>query len=152
MAKWVDDKKYCGCLIIMQSTWLFVFSIEWLAIQRENSHVQRTRLCKQSGERMIYINSNQRLNGYMDAETKWPPFSWRFQVHFLEWKFMNFHWNFTEVCLKGPINTIPALVQIMAWCRSCAKTLSEPMMVSLLKHVCVTRPQWVKHTRNGNYM
>ena len=104
------------------------FSIEWLAIQRKNSHVQRTRLCKQSGERMIYINSNQRLIGYMDAETKWPPFSRHFQVNFLEWHFMNFHWNFTEVCLKGPINTIPALVQIMAWCRSCAKTLSEPIM------------------------
>ena len=45
---------------------------------------------------------------------------------------------------KGPINKIPALVQIMAWCQSGAKPLSEPMMVSLLTHICVTRPQWVK--------
>ena len=44
---------------------------------------------------------------------------------------------------KGPINNIPALVQIMAWCRSGDKPLSEPMMVSLLTHICVTRPQWV---------
>ena len=44
---------------------------------------------------------------------------------------------------KGPINNIPALVQIMAWCRSGDKPLSEPMMVSLLAHICVTRPQWV---------
>ena len=44
---------------------------------------------------------------------------------------------------KGPINNIPALVQIMAWRRTGDKPLSEPMMVSLLKHICVTRPQWV---------
>ena len=45
---------------------------------------------------------------------------------------------------KGPINNIPALVQIMAWRRSGDKPLSEPMMVSLPTHICVTRPQWVK--------
>ena len=32
---------------------------------------------------------------------------------------------------KGPINNIPALVQIMAWHLSGAKPLSEPMMASL---------------------
>ena len=45
---------------------------------------------------------------------------------------------------KGPINNIPALVQVMAWRRSGDKPLSEPMMVSLPTHICVTRPQWVK--------
>ena len=45
---------------------------------------------------------------------------------------------------KGPINNIPALVQIMAWRRSGDKPLSEPMMVHLPTHICVTRPQWVK--------
>ena len=48
---------------------------------------------------------------------------------------------------KGPINNIPALVQIMAWRRPGVKPLSEPMMVNLLTHVCVTRPQWVKVMR-----
>ena len=42
---------------------------------------------------------------------------------------------------KGPINNIPALVQIMAWRRPGDKPLSEPMMVSLLTHICTTRPQ-----------
>ena len=42
------------------------------------------------------------------------------------------------------INKIPALVQIMDWRRPGAKLLSEPMLVSLLTHICVTRPQWVK--------
>ena len=45
---------------------------------------------------------------------------------------------------KGPMNKIPALVQIMAWHRSGDEPLSEPMMVSLLMHICVTGPQWVK--------
>ena len=45
---------------------------------------------------------------------------------------------------KGQINNIPALVQIMAWRRPGDKPLSEPMMVSLPTHICVTRPQWVK--------
>ena len=44
---------------------------------------------------------------------------------------------------KGPINNNPALVQIMAWRWSGDKPLSEPMLVSLLTHTCVTRPHWV---------
>ena len=45
---------------------------------------------------------------------------------------------------KGPINNFAALVQIMAWRRPGDKPLSKPMMVSLLTHRCVTRPQRVK--------
>ena len=45
---------------------------------------------------------------------------------------------------NGPINNIPALVQIMAWRRSGDKPLYEPMMGSSLTHICVTRPKWVK--------
>ena len=44
---------------------------------------------------------------------------------------------------SGRINNIPALVHIMAWCGPGDKPLSEPMMVSSLTHICVTRPQWV---------
>ena len=39
---------------------------------------------------------------------------------------------------KVRINKIPALVQIMAWCR--------PIMVKLLTCICITQPQWVKST------
>ena len=52
---------------------------------------------------------------------------------------------------KGPINNIPALVQIMAWRRPGDKPLSEPMMVSLPTHICVTRPQWVEGTHHTVY-
>ena len=55
---------------------------------------------------------------------------------------------FIEISLKfvprGPINNNPSLVQIMAWRRPGDKPLSEPMMVCLPTHICVTRPQWVK--------
>ena len=44
---------------------------------------------------------------------------------------------------KGSINNIPALVQIMAWRRPGDKPLSEPMLVRIPTHICVTRPQWV---------
>ena len=45
---------------------------------------------------------------------------------------------------QGPINTISALAQIIAWRRQGDKPLSEPMMVVLPMHICVTLPQWVK--------
>ena len=44
---------------------------------------------------------------------------------------------------KGSLNNNPALFQMMAWRRPGDKPLSEPMMVSSLTHICVTRPQWV---------
>ena len=43
---------------------------------------------------------------------------------------------------KSPINNIPVLVDIMAWCRPGDRPLSKPILVSLLTHICVTRPQW----------
>ena len=44
---------------------------------------------------------------------------------------------------KVQINNFPAFVQIMAWCHPGDKPLSEPMMISLPMHICVTRPQRV---------
>ena len=46
------------------------------------------------------------------------------------------------------INNIPALVQTMAWRRPGDKPLSEPVMVTSLTHVYVTRPQWVNNNIN----
>ena len=58
-------------------------------------------------------------------------------------------WILIKILLKfvpeGPINNIPALVQIMAWRQPGDKPLSEPMMISLLTHICITRPQWIKN-------
>ena len=61
------------------------------------------------------------------SETRWPPLSRHFQMHFLEWK-----WIAIKISLKfvpkGPIDNIPALVQILAWHWTGDKPLSEPMM------------------------
>ena len=43
---------------------------------------------------------------------------------------------------KSPIGNILAMFQITAWRRPGAS--SEAMMVRLLTHICVARPQWVK--------
>ena len=66
-----------------------------------------------------------------------------------KWIFLNENvWISIYISLKfvprGPINNIPTLVQVMAWRRPGVKPLSEPMMVRLPTHICVTRPQWVK--------
>ena len=57
-------------------------------------------------------------------------------------------WISTKILLKfvpkGPITNIPSLVQMMAWHWPGDKPLSEPIMVRLPTHICVTRPQWVK--------
>ena len=93
---------------------------------------------------MTYSEKNC-TDKHIDLETKWPPFSIRhFQIHFLEenaWISIKFSLTFV---LKGPINNIPALIQMMAWRRSGDKPLSEPIKCSLLTPVCVTRTQRVK--------
>ena len=57
-------------------------------------------------------------------------------------------WLSIKISLKfvpeGSINNNPTLFQIMAWRQAGDKPLSETMMVILLTHICVTRPQWVK--------
>ena len=57
-------------------------------------------------------------------------------------------WTSIQISLKfvpnGPIDNIPALVKIMAWRRPGDKPLSEPMLIILLMHICITRPQWLK--------
>ena len=67
----------------------------------------------------------------IEAQTVWlSPFSSRhFPMYFHEWKCIHFNWDFTEFCsyCKGPSKNFPALVQIMAWCWSGNKPLSEPM-------------------------
>ena len=64
-----------------------------------------------------------------------------------KWIFLNEN-VWIKISLKfipqGPINNIPALVQIMVWRQPGDKPLFGPVMVRLPTHICVTRPQWVK--------
>ena len=52
---------------------------------------------------------------------------------------LRFHWR---IFPKFTINNIPALDQLMARSRPGDKPLSEPKMVRLPTHICVTQPQW----------
>ena len=70
-------------------------------------------------------------------------FSWMGMYEFR----IRFHWSLFLKFVR--INNIPALVQIMAWRRPGDKPLSEPMMVSLLTYICITRPQWVNSLLPG---
>ena len=56
---------------------------------------------------------------------------------------IKFSLNYVRKC---PIDNNPALFQMMDWRQSGDKPLSEPMVISLPTHICVTRPQWVKST------
>ena len=64
-------------------------------------------------------------------------FSWMKMYEFP----LKFHWSLFVP--RGPISNIPTLVEIMAWHLPGDKPLSQPMIVSLLTNICVTRPQWV---------
>ena len=82
-----------------------------------------------------------------------PFFRRHLQMHFLEWKIENV-WISLKISLtfvpKVLNNNIPALVQIMTWRRPGDKPLSETMIVSLLTHICVMRPQWVNSVVLGD--
>ena len=71
-----------------------------------------------------------------------------FPYDIFKWIFVNENvWISIEISLKfvprGPINNILVLVQMMACCWPDVKPLSEPAMVQLLTHICITLPQWV---------
>ena len=40
-----------------------------------------------------------------------------------------------EFVPRGPINNIPTLAQVMAWCRPGYKPLSEPVMIRVPTHI-----------------
>ena len=55
-------------------------------------------------------------------------------------------YNYTSIIEAESTQT-----QIMAWRQPGDKPLSEPLMVNLLTHICVTRPQWVNINYNHWY-
>ena len=104
----------------------------WLSVQKGTS--RRAKV-----QRIVVFNTlRPRQNGR------------HFPDNIFKWIFLNENvWIPIKISLKfvpqGPIDNIPSLVQIMAWRQPGNKPLSEPMMVSLPTHICVTRPQWVKN-------
>ena len=119
-----------GCSSVSKFAWNVLRKIKWLWVDWFclNSHKY---------EKVTYLNTlRPRQNGHHFADDI-------FKCIFLNenvWIQIKISLKFVP---KGPINNIPALVQIMARHRPGDKSLSEPMVASLLAHICVTRPQWV---------
>ena len=83
----------------------------------------------------------------MDAISQTPfssTFSW---MKMLEFR-LKFHWSLFP---RAELTIFQHWFQIMVWRRPSDKPLSEPMMVSLATHICVTRPQWLnEHIANAH--
>ena len=105
------------------------------------------RLCAESQHSSALVETTYRV--YAKGELRPGQNARHFPDDIIKWISLNQNiWISINISLKfvprGPINSIPALVQIMAWRRPGDKPLSEPMMVSFPTHICVARPQWVK--------
>ena len=143
----LSDQQYhcllrCGCTL--EVLWYVFCSFRgnqnphlpvWFSSQRANNAA--SAMCGQHFFKYWSIQPFKCL-------TQWPPFP----DDIFKCILLNENvWISIKISLKfvpkGPINNIQALVQIMAWRRPGDKPLSEPMMVSLLTHICVTRPQWI---------
>ena len=124
--KIIESMAFCSWSSITGSSW--------------PSLIGRARWC-------LYVTVDwvSSVNKHIEDETKWPIFHrWHFKGILLNeniWSSINIS---LKSLLKGPFNNILSLVQIIAWHRPGYKPLSGPMMVSLLMHIYVTRPQWVK--------
>ena len=105
---------------------------------------------------MRCVNAGNIIPAHLNCLTHWGRdkmddiFQTTFSNAFSWMKIYEFRLSFSlKFVPKGPINKIPALVQIMAWRLPGDKPLSEPTLVSLLTHICVTRPQWVNSLSIG---
>ena len=132
------DKTYCFCQSATMHSFLSKVTSGWfLKITESNSTVCRVPLYMLWWKLQHVNTSRPRQHGRHFADDT-------FKRIFLNENF----WISIKIWLKfvpkGPINNIPALVQIMAWRRPGDKPLSEPVMVILSTHICVSRPQWVK--------
>ena len=120
------------------------------AVDSSSFFLYGNMLCRQCKSKIYYIFPSDLLNILRQNGLHFPD-------DIFKWIFLNENvWITINISLKfiprGPINNIPTLVQVMAWRRPGNKRLSEPMMVRLPTHICVTQPQWVntlRATQNG---
>ena len=117
MSKWILMFLITRCPDFQKGVHIFVmYLVQWQSVLKTLRPRQNGRHFPDDGFKCIFLNENV-------------------------WVLIKISLIFVP---KGPIKNISALVQIMAWRWPGGKPLSEPMMVSLLTHSCVTRPQWVK--------
>ena len=117
-----------NCLITVQCYWSYAIigheSAQWS--HEPDVLIQVSELTHWHRDKMADIS----LTTFSNA------FSWMTTCEF----HLRFHWS---------LFLWFELMIVQHWFRQCLaqpgyKPLSEPMVVSLLTHICVTRPQWVK--------
>ena len=138
-SQWVNSKLVLVCFCSLTCLHKSVASI-----------LTKYLLYKYASIVLLFVFANCRDAIQLQLNTLRPRQNGRhFADDIFKWIFLNENlWIPIKIVLKyvpqGPMNNIPALVQIMAWRRPGDKPLSGPMMVRLPTHICVTRPQWVK--------
>ena len=81
---------------------------------------------------------------HIEAERKWLPFfGWHSQI-FLHESYCILIEISLKLVLCGPINKIPALVQDNCLVPQVTSHYLNQWWHSLLMHICLTQPQWVK--------
>ena len=108
--------------IIMITLYVCYFALKYHAHISVCKQALASQLTRWDRDKIAGISQKTSLNAFFLNENIW--ISLKISLKFVP---------------KCPVNNIPALVQIMAY-----KPLYEPMMVGLLTHICVIRPQWVK--------
>ena len=121
---------YIPKVVIQTKDILYAFAIIYVFLCRSNNFSNL--------EKIAYLIFYAALTHW--GRNKCTPFRRRhFEMHF----FNENVWIPIKISLKlvpkGPINNIPAMVQIMAWRRPGDKPLSEPMMVNLHIYVSLRR-------------
>ena len=137
----------CFCIIVLCAYHVFVHTTNNDLISNTDGKWDFTWLSKYLGCQKLRFGDRQGFNTLRPRQD-----GHHFPDDILICIFLNENeWHSIKISLtfvpNVPINNIPALVQIMAWRRPGDKPLSEPMMVVLPTHICVTRPQWVKCIR-----
>ena len=129
-------------------TVLFLIHRQTVYIYKDNSFTARESACHLLNSFEVYLYRQRRLS-LKTVNTLRPRQNGRHLaddifkcIFFIENVWIPIK-NSLKFVPRGPINNIPALVQIMAWRRPGDKPLYEPMMFRLPTHICVTRPQWV---------
>ena len=119
------------------TTWIMYQSIAWY--ETFNQNIFYDHHTTNGGRFILIIKLRPRKHGCHLADDLFKCIFFNENV----WVLVKISPKFAD---KSPINNILTLVQVMAWRRAGDKPLSEPMMVILPTHLCVTRFQWVKAT------
>ena len=70
--------------------------------------VQVMAWCRQATNHYLSQCWPRSMSPYGITRSEWvntfrpPVFRLHFQMHFLQWKYLNFYWIFTQICSKGP--------------------------------------------------